>query len=294
MEFIYALSLAFNDLKNPKIQKLSVVLGSIWAVFWVIVAIFLWNYGLKITNFLISIIPFTLLQKAGTQFIEIVVLVQVILASIGIVYALFNKYFKNIFVSLIVSGLIALFWFFIFFSFHSEINSYIKDLLRIFPFQSIEDVVSNVLLGFIFYSFYIASFYFSFIIFASEILEELKEEIYPSITLDKKFNIFKIIFINIRDFLIFLVGIILFYPLMFIPFINILIIWFLWAFLIKESLINSVVMITGNVTLNKKEVWIFSLLSVLLNFVPVINFYAPAIGIFSVFHYIMEKRMEKE
>lgn len=294
MEFIYALGLAFKDLKESKIQKLSVFLGSVWAVFWIVVTVFLWKNGLEITNFLISLIPFTFLQKAGTQFIEIIVLFQLVLATLGIVYSLFNKVFKNIYSSLILVVVIAFFWFGIFFVYHNEINIFIKNLLKIFPFQSIEDVVSNALLAFVFYSFYIASFYFSFIIFSSEILEEIKEDMYPDISIDKHFNILKIIFINIRDFMMFLIGIILFYPLMFIPFLNIFIIWFLWAFLIKESLINSVFMITGKEELNKKEIWAFSLVSVVFNFMPVINFYAPAIGILSIFHYIMEKKTEKE
>jgi len=293
MEFIYAISLAFSDLKNLKIQKLSILLGSLWVVFWAVLAVLLWQDGLKFTNFLISLVPFTFLQKAGAQFIEIIILFQLILASIGIVYALFSRFFKNIYSSLIVVGVITIFCFSLFFMFHSAMNVYIKNLLRIFPFQSIEEVVSNILLGFMFYSFYVASVYFSFMVFSSVILEELKEEIYPSVAIEKQFNRAKIILINIRDFVIFLIGIIIFYPLMFVPFVNILIIWVLWAFLIKESLINTVFMIIGKEELNKKEIWPFCFISVIFNFIPVINFYAPVIGELSIFHYIMEKRIEK-
>jgi len=290
MEFIYAISLAFNDLKNLKLQKLSIFLGSLWAVFWIILAILLWQDGLKITNFLISLVPFTFLQKAGAQFIEMIILFQLVLASIGIIYSLFGKFLKNIYFSLSVVGVITLFWVSIFFIYHSEIILYIRNLLKIFPFASIEDVISNILLGFVFYSFYIASFYFSFIVLSIKILREIKENIYPASKINAHFNIAKIVFINIRDFIIFLIGVIILYPLMFIPFVNVLVIWFLWAFLIKESLIKSVFMIVGEEELNKKEIWAFCLLSVVFNFIPIVNFYAPAIGEFSIFHYIMEKR----
>ena len=292
MELIYSISLAFKDLKNFKIQKLSVLLGSIWAVIWIVLAIIFWKSGLKITSFLISLIPFSFLQNAGAQFIEIILLFQIILASVGIVYSLFGKFFKNIYSSLIIAGGISFFWFVLFFIYHPEIVGYIKNLLKIFPFQSIEEVISNILLGFIFYSFYIASVYFSFIILVSPVLEEIKDELYPEIDIEKKFDFLKIILINVRDLTIFLVAILIFYPLMFIPFINILFIWILWSFLIKESLINSIFMITGKEELNKKEIWVFSLVSVIFNFIPIINFYAPAIGVLSIFHYIMEKRME--
>ena len=291
MDFLYALSLAFRDLKNIKIQKLSILLGSVLGVVWIVLAILFWKSGLKVTNFLISLIPFSLLQNAGAQFIEIILLFQLILASVGIVYSLFNKFFKSVYSSLMVVFFISLFWFSLFFIYHSEIISYIKTLLKIFPFQSIEEVISNILLGFIFYSFYIATFYFSFIIFVSPILEEIKENYYSEVELKKDFNLLKIILINIRDLAIFLVAVLILYPLMFVPFINILFIWFLWAFLIKESLINSVFMITGKEDLNKKEIWAFSLVGVIFNFIPIINFYAPAIGVLSIFHYVMEKRI---
>ena len=291
MDFLYALSLAFKDLKNIKIQKLSILIGSVLGVIWVVIAILFWKSGLKITTFLISLIPFSLLQNAGAQFIEIILLFQLILGSVGIIYSLFNKFFKSIYSSLMVVFFISLFWFSIFLIYHSEIISYIKTLLKIFPFQSIEEVISNILLGFIFYSFYIASVYFSFIILVSPVLEEIKDELYPEIDIEKKFNFLKIILINVRDLAIFLVAILILYPLMFIPFVNILFIWILWAFLIKESLINSIFMITGKEELNKKEIWVFSLVSVIFNFIPIINFYAPAIGVLSIFHYIMEKRI---
>ena len=289
MEFIYAISLAFEDLKNSKIQKLSISLGTFWGVLWGILAVLLWHGGLKITNFFISLVPFTFLQTAGAQFIEIIILFQVVLATVGVVYSIFGKFFKNIYSSMSVVAIITFFWITVFFMYHSDINGYIRNLLKIFPFQSIEDVVSNILLGFIFYSFYIASVYFSFMMLSPKILEEIKST-YTNVVEDNHFNIFKIIFINIRDFSIFLIGVVLLYPLMFMPFVNFFVIWFLWAFLIKESLINTVFMITGKEELNKKEIWIFSLISVIFNFIPIINFYAPAIGELSIFHFIMEKK----
>lgn len=293
MEFIYALSEAFRDLKNIKIQKLSIILGSVLAAIWIIIAIWFWKDGLRITNFLISLVPFKFLQNAGSQFIIMIVWIQLILATLGIVYSLFGRFLKNIFASITAVSLIAVFWSFIFLTYHSEISGYIKNLLRIFPFQSIEEVVSNLLLGFIFYSFYIASFYFSFVVFSSKILEELKEDEYPEVETKKEFNIAKIVFINLRDFVIFLVGMIILYPLMFIPFVNILIIVFLWAILIKESLLQTVFMLFGKEEVDKKKILAFCIISVIFNFIPVLNFYAPAFGILSIFHYVMEKKEDR-
>jgi hypothetical protein len=292
MELIYSITEAFKNLKNQKIQKLSITLGSVLAIFWITVAILFWKDGLKVTNFLISLMPFKFLQNAGSQFIMMIVWFQLILATLGIIYSLFGKFLKNIFASISAAGIIAIFWSFIFFIFYNEISEYIKNLLKIFPFESIEEVVSNILLGFIFYSFYIASFYFSFLIFSIKILEEIKEEEYPSIETQKEFNFPKIILINIRDFILFFIGMIVFYPLMFIPFINILVITFLWAFLIKESLLQTIFMLFGKEKIDKKEIWFLCITSVILNFIPVLNLYAPAFGILSIFYYVMEKKIK--
>jgi uncharacterized protein involved in cysteine biosynthesis len=96
-----------------------------------------------------------------------------------------------------------------------------------------------------------------------------------------------------RDFLMFLTGMIILYPLMFVPFINIFIIVFLWAVLIKESLLQSVFMLFEKEKIDKKKIWAFCIISVIFNFIPVLNFYAPAFGILSIFHYVMEKKENK-
>jgi hypothetical protein len=101
---------------------------------------------------------------------------------------------------------------------------------------------------------------------STKILEELKEDEYPQIETDKNFNLAKIIFINLRDFIIFLVGMIILYPLMFIPFVNILIILFLWAVLIKESLLQTVFMLFGKEEVDKKKILAFCIISVVSRF----------------------------
>jgi potassium efflux system protein len=37
----------------------------------------------------------------------------------------------------------------------------------------------------------------------------------------------------------------------------------------------------------------FCIISVIFNFIPVLNFYAPAFGILSIFHYVMEKKEDR-
>ena len=195
---------------------------------------------------------------------------------------------------ILITFIIAIFWFVVFFLYQNTILSYLQKLIKIFPFESIEEAVSNVLAIFIFYSFYVASIYISFLTLSPKILEELQKEEYPSIEVDKKFSFFRLFFIMFRDLLFFMIALFVLYPLLFVPFVNVLIIISLWVLLIKSSVLEIVFMVFGEEKINKKAIITFSIASVILNFLPIVNLFAPAFGVLSVYHYIMEIKLDKK
>jgi hypothetical protein len=97
----------------------------------------------------------------------------------------------------------------------------------------------------------------------------------------------------LRDLILFIISFFVLYPLLFIPFINVIIITILWAFLIKSSILEIVFMVFGKEKVNNKTIWIFAISSVILNFVPIVNLFAPAFGVLSIYHYIMEIKLDK-
>ena len=80
---------------------------------------------------------------------------------------------------------------------------------------------------------------------------------------------------------------------MLIPFINIFILMFLWAYMVKDSYYTTMNMLF-KIELSKKEKWILAIMSTFLNFLPIINVFAPLFGILQFFHYGMEKKLQQD
>jgi hypothetical protein len=293
MEFLYSISEAFKDLANPKIKHLSIINGIVWAFVWGILGLIFYSDLFHFTTWIINLLPFTFIKVSGAEFILILIWLQAVLISVGIFFALFNQLLSKKFISLLVVLIIGVLWGLFFWSYESSFIFRLERLIRIFPFESIEVAVANVLVIFIFYSFYVASIYISFLVLSPKVLEELKDEQYPTIKTNKNFSILKLSFLMIRDLTIFIIALFILYPLLFVPFLNLVIIIALWVFLIKASILEIVFMIFGKEKVNNKDIYIFSLASVVLNFIPVVNLFAPAFGVLSIYHYVMEIKLDK-
>jgi len=294
MEFLYSIIEAFNDLSHSKIRKLSILNGIVWAVIWIVIGMLFYKPFLDLSKSMISFLPFTFIKNAGAQFIFMIAWLQTVLVTIGIFFSLFNQLLSKKMIPILASFVISIFWLIVFIIYQDSILSYLKNLIRIFPFETVEEAVSNVLAIFILYSFYVATLYISFLLLSSKILKEMQKEEYPTIKIDNNFSIFRLVFIMIRDLIFFIVGLFILYPLLFVPFVNIVIIIGLWILLVKSSLLELVFMLFGKEELNKKEIYTFSTASVILNFLPIVNLFAPAFGVLSIYHYVMEIKLDKQ
>ena len=294
MEFLYSMTEAFKDLGNTQIKRLSIVNGIVWAFIWFGIGVVFYEPLLRFSTSMINLLPFTFVKKSGAEFILMISWLQTILVTIGIFFALFNQVLSKKIIPILVSFIIAIFWFIVYFVYQDSILIYLEKLIKIFPFESVEEAVSNVLAMFVFYSFYVASIYISFLALSGKILEKLQTEEYPEVEVTKEFSFLKLFWIMFRDLMIFIVALFVLYPLLFVPFVNVVIIITLWVFLIKSSLLEVVFMIFGKEQLNKKEIYSFSIMSVIFNFLPIVNLFAPAFGVLSVYHYVMEKKLDKK
>jgi len=292
MEAVYSLLLALEDLKDSFIAKITFLNGLFWIVLWGVVAFFTWGYMLKFTSFMITLLPFKFVQSAGAEFVFMIAWLQVVLVTIGVVFSIFNQYVKNRFFTMGVTLISAVVWLFVFMSNKSSIIDYIQNMIKIFPFESIEEAVSNVLGVFIFYSLFIMSLYMGFLINAKKVISYFTKKDYPEFEIADTAFKFKTVVIILRDFTIFFIALILLYPLLFVPFLNLLLIMLLWAYIIKNALVNTVESVTGAKIENSKAVWFFVFMSVVLNFLPLINLYAPALGLLGLYHYVMEKKTD--
>jgi len=290
MEFIYSLSLALKDFTQSDIRKKSLLNGIAWAIVWLILTFMLWNDVFLFTTKLINFLPFTFIQNTGVDFLLVILWIQLVLISLGIIFSLFNQLLTKKFLPIILSLTMSVFWIVVFYFYKDSVVLYLHRLLKIFPFQTIEEIVAVILCFFVFYSLYVASVYVSFVFLISKNIEDLQQTQYPNITVEKNFSFWKLFLIFVRDLLLYFVLLFITYPLLFIPFLNILLIIGLWALLIKEVLLRSVFMLFGEIDINRKIIWMFSIFSVIFNFIPIVNLFAPAFGLLSIYHYVLEKK----
>jgi len=299
MELIYSITESFKDLGRWDIKKLSLINGIIWLLIWLVLGYELWNPMVNFTTHLLNIMPFSFIKYSGAFIIYTLLWIQAIFLTIGIMFSLFNELVEKElekthfhYVAITAGAFTIIFWSFIFWYYDETALAYIENLLKILPFSTIEQIMSIFVAGLIFYMLYSASISFTFLFFMVEKLDDLASEEYPEFRANE-INIGSIMWIVFRDFMLFLIGTILLLPFMLIPFVNIILLVWLWAFMIKDSYYNFVTMMFGEIEIKKSELWGLSINSVILNFLPIINIFAPAFGVLNFYHYILEKKSDK-
>jgi len=297
MDFLYSLTLSFRDLGRWDIKKISLINGLIWLIIWLIIGYSCWDFIVDISVKLLNIMPFSFIKVSGAFIVYTILWIQAIFVTIGVIFALFNEAIQKStqkenfhYIGLTFGGIVILFWSIVFWEYKSFMLDYINHFIRVLPFETVEELMSIFLAILFLYLIYSASISFSFLFFIFPKLKELASEEYSNISIDDV-NYTKLILIIIKDFLGFIFLAIILYPVMLVPFLNFIIMILLWAYMIKDSYYH-VVKSMFNKELNKKEVWALSITSTILNFLPIINIFAPALGIMNMYHYIMEKNDE--
>ena len=299
MLFLYSIILTIQDLFKYNIKRYALLNGLFWLFFWLIIGFLFWKKMYYFTSHIISFFPFTFIKLSGSYIIYTLLWIQFIFMTIGIFYVFLNdlierelskekfKYF-----TVITALLSILFWSIIFIAKKDFLISYINHILKILPFQTVEELLSIFLAILFFYLLYCVSLSISFLfIFIPKLIDIAKEE-YPEIPYNE-ISHKKLFFISFRDLIIYILLAILLYPFMLIPFINIFILMFLWAYMVKDSYYHTLNMLF-DINLTKKEKWILAIMSTFLNFLPVINIFAPLFGILQFFHYGMEKKLQEK
>ena len=298
MLFLYSLFLTIRDLFKYKIKKYALFNGLIWLIIWISIGFIYWNKMYLFTSYIISFFPFAFIKISGAYIIYTILWIQFIFMSIGIFYVFLNdlieseiSHEKFKYITILVALINIIFWSIIFIIKKDFIISYITHILKIFPFQSLEELLAIFLVILFFYLLYCVSLSISFLfIFIPKLIDIAKEE-YPQITYND--ISYKYLFlIAFRDLIVYIVLAILLYPFILIPFLNILILMFLWAYMVKDSYYKTVNMLF-EIKLSKKEKWILAIMSTFLNFLPIINIFAPIFGILQFFHYGIEKKLQK-
>jgi hypothetical protein len=292
---------SLSDLLNWQIIKLALLVGIPLAILWFILGFLLWDNLFNLITVLISWVPFSVLKSSLSFMIGSFGWILLVLITYALIMAFFNVPIfsklnpKNYEIfNLILLILISAFWSFITFLNWSFIYNKLSIILTWFPYQTLEEIFASMVTFLIFYNLFIVSLYIFVLIFNKSFLDTIILKDYENINLKKIKPIKNLSFT--KKIIIYFIALFIAFPLLFIPFVNILIQLFLWAYLVKDVYFISV----ARYYLSKEEIdklnskkiykWIIAFLSSLLNLIPVVNIFSPFLAQTYYLHWIMQEQ----
>ena len=292
-----------RDLLRIGVLKEAFLIGVPLAMLWFVFGYISWDFMVDFTEKFISWIPFSMLRANGAFLLGSFIWISVVLVTYALIVSIFNffiinkldrKYYTAF--SLLLLLFVSLSWAIFAFSNWDIVYKEVLKVLNWFPFKTIEMGVASMLAVLIFYNSFIVSESMLLLFFRKNFLINLQKKDYDNINLVSSEQRVSFTSVAFRDFFIFLGLLLISFPLMFVPFINIITQVILWAWLIKESYFLSV----GSLYIQKYELdnlreyqtslWGLAILGSLLNLIPVINILAPFFTQILFFHWMMLKK----
>jgi uncharacterized protein involved in cysteine biosynthesis len=130
-------------------------------------------------------------------------------------------------------------------------------------------------------------------IFSEPIIEDIEIREFASDEVVRD-NLFSTVRYTLKDSLIFIVLSLIAMPLLFIPVLNMLVQVALWIWLTKDTISYDALSLTHkkvDSSLQKryaKAIWFISLITVLFNFIPILNIFGPFFGTIAMYHYFKQ------
>ncbi|NPA03275.1 MAG: hypothetical protein GXO61_00265 [Epsilonproteobacteria bacterium] len=293
-----------DDMLSLETIKLALVTGVPILLLWLGIGWILWEPVTALTSTIISWIPFSILKANGALIITFFLWLIAVLVSYALFIGLFSGFllggkqerkFEAINFSLIF--LFSIFWAGVILLNWDWLNSEIQRFLALLPFETISQGLSWLLAIYLFYNLFLINEYFVVFLFRKPFIEGLLERYGISPDTNKKsLSRFKTYFTLYRDMFWFFIASLLILPVLFIPIANFLAVWFLWAWLYKESAFIGVCSLIceekelEELREHKAYFVVTALSSALLNFIPIINIFTPFFVMTLYFHWILEHK----
>ena len=294
---------SIRDMLSLETIKLALYTGVPLAIFWIGMGWLLWDPLTAFTIKVISWIPFSVVRANGA----FIIIFFLWFAAVLISYALFVGLFSGLLLAQkeeskfeainfgTIFGL-AIFWAVVIFASWPTLSQKIEYYLTLLPFQTVAEGIAWLLAIHIIYNLFLISEYFVVFLFREPYIAALLEKHYPDCSITDSGLRAKAFGRLTRDTLLYIPLFLLLLPLIFIPVANFLATWFLWAWLYKESAFLGVCSLLcddgvySELREHKGIFFLISLLSALLNFIPIISIFTPFFVFTLYFHWIMEER----
>jgi len=288
----------FSKILKWHTMKYALIAGIVSILIWSIIGALFWDNLIVLSAKILELMPFSMVRSNGAWILSAFIWFQLVLMSFAIIYALFgnfilqkiskDKFSKFAFYTIFLS---ALFWGIVWFFSNDYIYNQLLKLFTWLPFETVENGVGALIALYIIYNAIIITILF----FASIFSEPLIVSIYNNV---KKENIFKSLKWTIKDTLIFIVVSIVVFPILFIPIVNILVQLLLWIWLFKDTISMDALYLTNSdksiLKEHKVAIYFIMTFAVILNFLPLLNIFAPFFAEIAMFSYLKNINIKGE
>ena len=293
-----AMIFGFKEILTWNTMKYALISGFLVSVFWGFIAYMFWGQMIALSAAIIDFIPFAMVRSNGAWMLSTFLWFQLVIITFALVFAFFgNVILRTVskenytsFSTWVILGS-ALFWGIVWlFKGEYFYHQFLK-LLTWLPFETVEKGIAFLITFYFIYNAIVVSMIFFTSVFSKPLMSSVEERHFgkDDVVRDHTFNI---VGYTIKDSVLYVLASLIAFPLLFIPVINILVQVVLWNYLVKDTMsYDAASLVYEEVdTQEIKEKWkglgVISFVSVLFNFVPILNFFGPFFGEISMFHYL--------
>jgi len=293
---IESIMFGFREIFTWHTMKYALITGLFVIAIWISLGLIFWNYLNAISMKLIGFLPLDMMISDGTWMMSTFIWLIMVLLTFAFVYIFLGNFIltkiskeKYGQFSLLLMLGSSVFWMLIWFLNSNIIHAKVVAFLKTLPYTTVEHGLAYLFTIYIIYNVIVISMLFVVNLFNKPLIAHLSTKHYDGeLEQHHKLQAFKY---TMKDTLIFIVISLIAFPLLFIPIINFIVQVVLWMWLTKDTLQYNTVSLVFNevkkdeLKTHQKDIWFISFVSVLFNFVPVFNIFAPFFGEISMFHY---------
>jgi hypothetical protein len=292
----------FREIFTWNTMKYALMTGIVVIAFWISLGWMFWDDFNRISLKFINLLPLEMLIADGTWLLSIFIWLIAVLLTFALIYIFLGNFILNkipkekyVIFSIGLVVVSAIFWSIIWYLNRDLLSLKISSFLKSLPYSTVEQGLAYLFTIYIIYNGIVVTMLFVVSIFNRPFINNISKKYYKKPLASNYIQSFAY---TIKDALIFVVISILVFPLIFTPVINFIVQIALWMWLTKDTLqFNTASLVFENIDKNRLkkhrlDIWLISLITVLFNFIPIFNIFAPFFGEISMFHYW--KRVESE
>ena len=293
-----AILFGFTEILNWKTMKYVLISAIAVTILWVGIGYFLWDSMIVLSAKIIDFVPFSMIRSNGAWMLSTFLWFQLVLLTFALFFAFFGNFIlrtiskeKYTMYSILVTVGATVFWGIVWFFKGDYIYHQFLKLLTWLPFETVEKGIAALISFYLIYSAIVITMVFVASVFSEPIIASVEERHFNEDEVVRD-NVFKIVGYTLKDSFLFVAASLVAFPLLFIPMINILIQIVLWNYLVKDTISYDAASLVYE-KVDTKEIkthWfalgVISFVTVLFNFIPILNFFGPFFGEIAMFHYL--------